>query len=132
MGASKHITELLMLAYGFESWDDKLSQLWDGKVKKENIVYRTVFMAVRFGNVLGSSGSVAPLFKRQIERGGPVTVTDSRVTRYFMSIEEAAQLILQAASMGEGGEIFIFKIGGSGLNKSTGKRFDKASRKRTG
>ncbi len=111
MGASKRLTELLMLAYGAENWNKRFSSVWDEFLADKKIDHKTVFMAVRFGNVLGSSGSVVPLFKRQIEKGGPVTVTDPEVTRYFMSIEEAVQLILQAASMGSGGEIFILKMG---------------------
>ncbi len=91
MGTSKRIAELLMQAYaGFN---------------------HTRYMAVRFGNVVGSVGSVIPLFQKQIERGGPVTVTDPNVTRYFMTIPEACSLILQAGALGEGGEIFILKMG---------------------
>ncbi|MCW5211470.1 polysaccharide biosynthesis protein [Desulfobulbus sp. TB] len=109
MGASKRLTEMLMQAYS-ASADCPLYK--NSKTKNDNtLICRTVFMAVRFGNVLGSSGSVIPLFTRQIERGGPVSVTHPEINRYFMSIEEAAQLILQAGAMGEGGEIFLLKMG---------------------
>lgn len=100
MGASKRLAERILLAYCNKAGN-----------MNESLRKATRFQAVRFGNVLGSSGSVIPLFRRQIELGGPVTVTDPNMTRYFMSIEEATQLILQAITMGEGGEIFILKMG---------------------
>jgi FlaA1/EpsC-like NDP-sugar epimerase len=93
MGASKRVAEMLALGHNGCGITD------------------TRYMIVRFGNVVGSVGSVVPLFKKQIEKGGPVTVTHSEVTRYFMTIPEACQLILQAGSMGEGGEIFILDMG---------------------
>jgi FlaA1/EpsC-like NDP-sugar epimerase len=93
MGASKRISEMY-------------AQL-------KNDYSKTQFITTRFGNVLGSNGSVIPLFKRQIANGGPVTVTDENVTRFFMTIPEACQLVLEAGAMGEGGEIFVFDMGES-------------------
>ncbi|MEA3348147.1 MAG: nucleoside-diphosphate sugar epimerase/dehydratase [Pseudomonadota bacterium] len=107
MGASKRLTELLMLACAETKWDGSLFRSSQTPPSE----HETIFQAVRFVNVIGSSGSVIPLFKHQIELGGPVTVTDPEVTRYFMSIEEAAKLTLQAGAMGLGGEIFILKMG---------------------
>lgn len=80
-------------------------------VEYANHQQKTKFVTTRFGNVLGSNGSVIPLFERQIAHGGPITVTDERVTRFFMTIPEACQLVLEAAAMGSGGEVFVFDMG---------------------
>ncbi len=96
MGASKRLSEIIIQSFA----DDVKSQ-----------PNSTIFAMVRFGNVLGSSGSVVPLFKKQIESGGPITITHKDVIRYFMTISEAAQLVLQSSSMAEGGELFLLDMG---------------------
>jgi FlaA1/EpsC-like NDP-sugar epimerase len=93
MGASKRIAEIYIQSLGKNS--------------------TTKFITTRFGNVLGSNGSVIPRFKNQIEQGGPITITHPEITRFFMTIKEASQLVLEAASMGKGGEIFVFDMGSS-------------------
>jgi FlaA1/EpsC-like NDP-sugar epimerase len=115
MGASKRIAEIyvqsLFNSYKFKQptvYTNGLSYLNENR---SNV--NTLFITTRFGNVLGSNGSVIPRFKAQIERGGPITVTHPDITRYFMTIPEACRLVLEAGSMGEGGEIFIFDMGKS-------------------
>lgn len=110
MGASKRMAELVLQAMAArQSVDFGLLDRRDG----QEVLNRTVFAMVRFGNVLGSSGSVVPLFRRQLAEGGPLTVTHEDVTRFFMTIPEAAQLVLQAGAMAHGGEVFVLDMGQS-------------------
>jgi FlaA1/EpsC-like NDP-sugar epimerase len=99
MGASKRIAEKYV-----QSLDYKLKTVSENKP-------RTKYITTRFGNVLGSNGSVVPLFTKQIQEGGPITITHPEIIRYFMTIPEACQLVLEAGAMGNGGEIFIFDMG---------------------
>ena len=106
MGSTKRLAEMVLQALSRESAPVLFAD--DEAVHQFN---KTRFTMVRFGNVLGSSGSVIPLFHEQIRKGGPVTVTHPNITRYFMTIPEAAQLVIQAGSMGEGGDVFVLDMG---------------------
>lgn len=106
MGSTKRLAELTLQALSHE-----LAPVLFGEKSNISRVNKTRFTMVRFGNVLGSSGSVIPLFHRQIKSGGPLTVTHPKITRYFMTIPEAAQLVIQAGSMGQGGDVFVLDMG---------------------
>ncbi len=108
MGATKRVSEIIFQAFAEE-------------VSKEKD-YKTLFSMVRFGNVIGSSGSVVPLFKEQIKNGGPITLTHPEIIRYFMSIEEAAILVIQASVLSEGGEVFLLDMGNPVNIKSLAER----------
>jgi len=106
MGSTKRLAELTLQALSRE-----LAPVMFGDKTNVSRVNKTRFTMVRFGNVLGSSGSVIPLFHKQIKSGGPLTVTHPKITRYFMTIPEAAQLVIQAGSMGQGGDVFVLDMG---------------------
>ena len=108
MGCSKRICEIYVQALNNAAYPRPLPE---GKGDTETVGGRTQFVTTRFGNVLGSNGSVIPLFKEQIKNGGPVTVTDPRIVRFFMLIPEACKLVLEAGTKGNGGEIFVFDMG---------------------
>jgi len=113
MGASKRLAELCLQALAdspmlsFAALDAAVGR----EINEQPVHNRTCLAMVRFGNVLGSSGSVVPLFRQQIAHGGPITLTHADVTRYFMTIPEAAQLVLQAGAMGSGGDVFVLDMG---------------------
>jgi len=110
MGATKRIAEMVLQALTLsQSQTEHNSQ--DGSEKDSAGQYNTCFSMVRFGNVLDSSGSVIPLFKEQIKEGGPITVTDAEILRYFMSIPEAVELVIQAGAMAKGGDVFVLDMG---------------------
>ncbi|WP_410524845.1 polysaccharide biosynthesis protein [Pseudomonas sp. DTU_2021_1001937_2_SI_NGA_ILE_001] len=106
MGSTKRLAEMILQALSRET-----APVMFGDQSNVYQVNKTRFIMVRFGNVLGSSGSVIPLFHKQIQTGGPLTVTHPKITRYFMTIPEAAQLVIQAGSMGQGGDVFVLDMG---------------------
>ncbi|MDD2046493.1 polysaccharide biosynthesis protein [Pseudomonas putida] len=106
MGSTKRLAEMTLQALSRES-----APVMFGDNSNVSRVNKTRFTMVRFGNVLGSSGSVIPLFHKQIKSGGPLTVTHPKITRYFMTIAEAAQLVIQAGAMGQGGDVFVLDMG---------------------
>ncbi|MBM5461589.1 polysaccharide biosynthesis protein [Pseudomonas sp. P66] len=106
MGSTKRLAEMTLQALSYEA-----GPVMFGDVANVSRVNKTRFTMVRFGNVLGSSGSVIPLFHKQIKSGGPLTVTHPKITRYFMTLAEAAQLVIQAGAMGQGGDVFVLDMG---------------------
>ncbi len=120
MGGSKRLAEMVLQALAAEQAaqpgplqvvQDKPMAMLSQQVAPRSVLAATTFSMVRFGNVLGSSGSVVPLFRQQIKDGGPITLTDERITRYFMTIPEAAQLVIQAGAMASGGDVFVLDMG---------------------
>jgi len=103
MGASKRLAEMVLQSLA--------DQIKSTALDNASPSAQTCFSMVRFGNVLGSSGSVVPLFREQIKKGGPITLTHAEITRYFMTIPEAAQLVIQAGAMGQGGDVFVLDMG---------------------
>jgi FlaA1/EpsC-like NDP-sugar epimerase len=103
MGASKRLAEMVLQALA--------DHVTSSSKPDETQISQTCFSMVRFGNVLGSSGSVVPLFREQLKKGGPITLTHADITRYFMTIPEAAQLVIQAGAMGQGGDVFVLDMG---------------------
>ena len=101
MGATKRLSEIIVQAFAYDAQINSL--------KKQN--QKTCFSMVRFGNVLSSSGSAVPIFIKQIRSGGPVTLTHPKITRFFMTIKEASQLVIQSSAMAQGGEVFLLDMG---------------------
>jgi FlaA1/EpsC-like NDP-sugar epimerase len=119
MGATKRAAEMYV-------------QSFNEYLETHHSKYHTKFITTRFGNVLGSNGSVVPLFKKQLANGGPLTVTHPDITRYFMTIPEACQLVLEAGIMGNGGEVYVFDMGSPVKILDLAKRMIELSGKRVG